>query len=105
MEILELKSDKDAISAFDKARTGPLMIVTETSEFNAIDASEYLGLRVYYFLTHVAHKIPTSHVGKTWAGNRWLYKDLKEYYDKREVERNKAMNELVALDQEMGLYE
>lgn len=89
----------------DMLDKGPVVFVTSKTPFNAVEAAEYLNVRVNYFNDKLAPLIPKAITGERWSQHRWYWQDLKAYHDKRAKERAQALDEMCQLEQEMGLYD
>jgi hypothetical protein len=82
----------------------PYVVVNDETQFNSIQAADFLNVSLNYFKSEVAPKLDKT-LNDKWATWRFLYKDLAAYRKEEEKEFEKAMKELTELEQEMGLYD
>ena len=83
----------------------PFIVVKNDTKFNCIQAADFLGLSVNYFKWKVAPKLAPAPENDRWGQWRCTYKDLAAYRKQRDKERDEGMQELMELEQELGLYD
>lgn len=84
---------------------GPFIVVKDETQFNYIQASDFLNVPYIYFKREVAAKLAPEPEDNRWGAWRCLYKDLAAFRKQKDKERDEGMQELMELEQEMGLYD
>ena len=85
------------------ARGHPVTLMPLHAELSTQQAADLLGVSRPYFVKLLeAGKIPFRKVGEQ---RRVLYCDLAAYREREREERHRGLDELVALSEEMGLYD
>jgi excisionase family DNA binding protein len=81
----------------------PVTLIPSNAELTTHQAADLLGVSRPYLIKQLeAGKIPFRKVG---THRRIRYDDLRAYQEREREERHRGLDELVALSEEMGLYE
>lgn len=83
----------------------PTVVIFDETPINYLQAASFINVSLDYFKREVAAKLSSPPEDGNWGKWRCSYKDLAAYRKEEDKRRFEAMNELVALDQELGLYE